>query len=434
MEKEEINKIEIRSEEVQEILGHVPSWIIRSGISVLFFVVFVLLIGSWFFKYPDIINSRITVTTKNPPAPITAKATGNIQELFVVDTQFVEKNKVIAIIENTADYEDVIKLKNKLKTINQTNFQDISFLNQNFILGELQQYYSTFSKQLKDYQNFIKLDYHNQKIKSVKKQIKDYRVYYNHLWKQKNILKKELKISKSQFNRDSLLYINKVYSKLDFEKSHQTYLQKKYSYEGARTSLANTNMQITQLEQQILDLKLQKEEQETQQTVNLAENLNNLQSQIANWEKMYLIISPIDGNVTFTKFWSANQNVQSGETVVTIVPKGKTNIIGKVSIPTTGVGKIKAGQVVNIKFDNFPYMEFGIIRGEINNISLVPEMTSEGVYYTAEIDMPDVLISNYGKQLKFSQEMTGTAEIITDDVRLLERFLQPLKSILKNNL
>lgn len=434
MEKEEINKIEIRSEEVQEILGHVPSWIIRSGISVLFLVVFVLLIGSWFFKYPDIIKSRITVTTKNPPAPITAKTTGNIQQLFVTDNQFVKKNKVVAIIENTADYEDIIRLKNVLKTINQTNFQNISDLNQTLKLGELQQYYSTFSKQLKDYQNFIKLDYHNQKIKSIKKQIKDYRVYYNHLWEQQNILKKELKISKSQFKRDSLLYVNKVYSKLDFEKSQQIYLQKKYSYQGAKTALANTNIQISQLDQQVLDLKLQKEEKKTQQSVNLAENLNNLQSQIANWEKKYLIISPIEGNVTFTKFWSANQNVQAGEVVVTIVPKGNANIIGKVSIPSAGVGKIETGQVVNIKLDNFPYMEFGMIRGKIKNISLVPQMTSEGAYYSAEIDIPDVLISNYGKHLKFSQEMTGTAEIITDDIRLLERFLQPLKSILKNNI
>ena len=38
MENEEldIDKIEIRSEEVQEILGATPSWIIRAGISVIF--------------------------------------------------------------------------------------------------------------------------------------------------------------------------------------------------------------------------------------------------------------------------------------------------------------------------------------------------------------------------------------------------------------
>lgn len=42
-------------------------------------------------------------------------------------------------------------------------------------------------------------------------------------------------------------------------------------------------------------------------------------------------------------------------------------------------------------------------------------------------------ISTYGKQLKFSQQMTGTAEILTDDVRLLERFFNPLKSVWKKN-
>ena len=44
-----------------------------------------------------------------------------------------------------------------------------------------------------------------------------------------------------------------------------------------------------------------------------------------------------------------------------------------------------------------------------------------------------MLAKHYGKTLKFSQEMTGTAEIITDDIRLLERFFNALKSIWKKN-
>jgi HlyD family secretion protein len=78
-------------------------------------------------------------------------------------------------------------------------------------------------------------------------------------------------------------------------------------------------------------------------------------------------------------------------------------------------------------------MEYGLLKCSINSISLIPTETSNGIMYTAEILMPDMLISNYGKQLKFSQEMTGTAEIITDDVRLLERFLNPIKSVWRKN-
>ncbi|HES59568.1 MAG TPA: HlyD family secretion protein, partial [Caldithrix sp.] len=63
----EIDKIEIRSDEVQEILGFIPHWIIRGGISVIFFIIILLFIGSWYFKYPDVISSNIIITTQNPP-------------------------------------------------------------------------------------------------------------------------------------------------------------------------------------------------------------------------------------------------------------------------------------------------------------------------------------------------------------------------------
>ncbi len=438
LQQEEINKIEIRSEEVQEILGHIPSWIIRAGISVIFIVIFAILTGSFFFKYPDIITAQIVVTTKNPPASLNARTNGKIQQLFVSDNQLIQQNTVLAILENTADYKDVKEVKNTIKKINKINLKNLSeldkALNKEFILGELQQSFSTFLSQLNNYINFIELDYYSEKIKSVKQQIKDYNLYYNRLWIQKNIQEKELKIAETQLERDKTLYNKGVYAKTDFEKAEKAYLQEKLLFENTKTTLVNTQMQINQIDQQILDLKLQKVQEENKQQIAIEEALQNLKSSIANWEKTYLIISPIQGKVTFIKFWSKNQNVTAGESVVTVVPDKEIEIIGKVKLLSAGSGKVKAGQDVNIKLDNFPYMEYGMIRAKVKSISLVPENTEQGAIYTAEIDMPDTLITNYGKKLQFTQEMTGTAEIITEDIKLIERFINPIKSLLKKNL
>jgi HlyD family secretion protein len=279
----------------------------------------------------------------------------------------------------------------------------------------------------------LELDYYNNKIESTEKQIKDFKIYYNRLWEQRNMKEQELKIAEMQFERDKKLFEKNVYSKSDYEKAEKTYLQEKLSFENIRSTLANTQMQINQLDQQILDLQLQKSKEEQSQVIALEESAQNLNTQIKQWKLRYLIIAPISGNVTFTKIWSENQNVQTGEIVATIIPNEATNIIGKVAIPSAGVGKVKEGQTVNIKLNNFPYMEFGILKGTIRNISLVPIQSENGAIYTAEVELSDSLISNYGKQLKFSQQMTGTAEIITDDLRLLERFFNPLKAIWKKN-
>ena len=54
-------EIELRSEEVQEIMGTVPSWIIRWGITVLFGVVLSLFVGSYFFRLPEVVEAEMTL-------------------------------------------------------------------------------------------------------------------------------------------------------------------------------------------------------------------------------------------------------------------------------------------------------------------------------------------------------------------------------------
>ena len=110
---------------------------------------------------------------------------------------------------------------------------------------------------------------------------------------------------------------------------------------------------------------------------------------------------------------------------MTIIPNGNPDIVGKLLLPMQGSGKVNKGQKVNVKLQNFPYMEYGMISGIINNISLVPNDS----HYYVEVVFPAGLKTNYGKTLQFSQNLQGSAEIITDDRRLLHRIIQPLRSI-----
>jgi len=427
----DISKIDIRSEEVHEILGATPHWIIRTGISIIFAVVIALLLGSWFFKYPDVITSQISLTTENPPASLQALTSGKITELFYIENQEVKRSSIIAIIENTANYKHIAYLSSVIDTIT-----DVRWLNNtlNLNLGELQTAYSAFSRLVKDFKIYHTLDYYKAKIRSVQQQKSDYNLYLNRIWEQRNIQERVLQLAAVQFERGKTMFSKGVYAKADYEEAEKTYLQQKLSLENIQTTIANTQMQINQLDQTILDLQLQDNKDSGSQSTAINEAINNLKSEILKWEKTYIVKSPIDGKVTFTKVWSKNQNVQAGEIVATIIPQHESRIIGKVKIPSQGMGKVKVKQVVNIKLDNFPYMEFGILRGKIKTISLIPTQTEQGSFYTAEIEIPIKMTSNYGKTLGFSQEMTGTAEIITDDVRLLERLFNPLKFIWKNNL
>ena len=55
-EKNNLDNIELRSEEVQEILEKVPHWMIRWGNVLFLALIVLLLVISWFVKYPDVIT------------------------------------------------------------------------------------------------------------------------------------------------------------------------------------------------------------------------------------------------------------------------------------------------------------------------------------------------------------------------------------------
>ena len=63
----DIEDIELKSEEIQEILSRPPHALIRWGITVFFMVISFLFIGGCFFSYSDNVEAGITITTENHP-------------------------------------------------------------------------------------------------------------------------------------------------------------------------------------------------------------------------------------------------------------------------------------------------------------------------------------------------------------------------------
>lgn len=321
MEENNTHKdIELRSEEVQEVMNHIPPSILRYGISVLFGILLVLLIGSAFFNYPESVDAEFTLTTQAPPIYITAKVTGSIEQLYVRNQQTIHKKDIIGIIQNTATTEDIFYLREKLKEWKAYGSPiqriDILFFNRIPELGDVQAFYSSC---LLAWNNYLQ------------------------------------------------------------------HMQEDRIYE---TSLLNS--------------------------------VASLQVALSEWEKNYLLFSPISGTVAFMQPWEANQTVESGETMFVIIPSDATKPIGKALLPMEGIGKVKIGQRAIIRFPAFPEQEFGFIEGTIVSISPVPD---QGGYYVLELSIPNNLKTNYAKELPLIKTIKGTASIVTKEKNLLERLL-----------
>ena len=423
---------ELRSEEVQEVLGWIPPWILRSGISVLFCIVIVLFVGSWFYKYPDIIEAPLVVTSHNPPVQINARVNGKIAQLLITDKQTVKASDYLAVIENPANINDVENLKKQLtvwqEMIRNGNFGFTSEeLNRKYELGDIQTSYLGFIRSAILYRQFADLNYYPQRIAAIKEQIVKQRQHHEKLQNQYEVVQQQYALAHRQYMRDSIMNANNFISDSEHDASHITFLQNRLSLESSRIALDNAEIQVNQLQQSILDLQLQELERQGQLQTEVKTGFDNLQNAFNTWELTYVLKTPVDGTVDVSRFWNVNQNIIAGETVFTIIPEASGQIVGRAQLPIAGSGKVSPGQAVNVRFLNFPDTEYGIVRGIVGNISIVPS----GDSYTLEIHFPNSLMTTYGSELPFYQEMYATAEIITEDLRLLERFFMPLKKIFR---
>ena len=430
----EINKQELHSEEIQELMGFIPKGIVRWGLTVIFVILAGIIIGSFFFKSPEIITAPLVLTTENPPVALLSKSTGKIERLFILDGRQVNVGTILALINNPTNYQDYLLLKAAISEGSDTITWDRQVLAVELpgqlTLGELQSSYSSFLKSRNNFRHYLKQNLIPQKIELLKKQIAKQQEYYQTQLRQRSIQTKDLILSVKAFDRDSLLFGKQATSESEYEKARQALLAKKSAFIGFEASLKNTESSILQMQVNTVELEMQYEKELAQFRLDLDESMQNLKNLVHQWEEKYIVSSPVNGKITYTSVWSENQEVKAGELIATIIPEGEMAIIAKAIVPTAGFGKVEVGQKVNIKLAGFPYMQFGMLKGRIRSVSLVPQEKG----YVAEIEMTEGMTSSYRENLKFIQQMDGTAEIITKDLRLIYRFINPLRALLDKGL
>ena len=425
MEKQEEKDIELRCEEVQEILTRPPHALVRWGITAFFSVLALFFIGGCFFKYPDVVSAQITVTTEHPPVWIVARGSGKIKEVYGKDRERIEAGKIIAVLENPAETEDVLLLEEALQDFCLTDscVHGILFP-EHLALGSIQAVYATFIKSLTDYRNFLSLDLYEQKIEATRKELQEYRNYIVHLKRQAELEKEQVRIAETVHSRENKLFGEGLTAQSDYEEAKQVFLNRQQGQEQMMTSLSSAKIQEAQLQQNILEIRMERSREANSLGTALKAAYNELQVSIEDWKMTYLFISPAGGILSYNNVWQKNQNVNSGDKVFSIVASQTGDIIGKIKLPVNGSGKVKPGQRVNISVTGYPYMEFGFLTGTVVSVSLLTDSDS---MYTVTVSLPQDLCTSYGKVLDFNGELTGTAEVMTDERSITGRLLETLR-------
>jgi hypothetical protein len=426
-----------RTEEVQQIIERMPTrfglWItviVLSLFSLMFFFGYVV-------RYPDVVVGQITINTHAAPIKLIANSNGKLHLNGLKSLTTVQENDIVAYIQNSGNLKNVEYLDSLIKRYNPTEdkiTELISKLPKNLALGELNSKYYAFVNSLQELTNYK----HDKLFEKQEASLQKIRIEQENAIQSSSLKVKtganSLKYMQKFHNRDSTLLSKKVVSEADFDKTEITYLNSKDNYQNAISTLINNRQQAQQTQSKIQETSIQKTEKEKELKLAVLSTYIDLQDNIKSWEQKYVFRAPFSGKVQFLKFWTNNQFVQSGEPVFTVIPKSD-RAIGQLILPIQGAGKVKKGQEVIVKLEDYPYMEYGSIKGKVQSISLTTNTTKteKGDFetYMITIDFPQQLKTNYGTVLDFKFEAKGTAEIITNDRRLIQRLFDNLKYILK---
>jgi HlyD family secretion protein len=416
----------VRSDEMAEILGTPPRSIIRYGITVIGSIIVMIVVGSAFIKYPDIIAAPITITTQFPPEMLIARVSGKPMAILVKDKQAVTPNQVIAVMQNSASYADIMQVRQLCLRINPTAEEVISAaFPQNLNLGEIQTSYNELLKVISQYKLFTVQQYYPKKEKALVAEINGYRKYQKKLENQQGIAAQDYHLTLKQLRRDSLLLSQKVIAPADYEKTESAMLSKRSSVAQMGISSTNAEIELAKLSQSLTELRLEASSKQHEFEDNLLSLFNQLNSALAQWEEKYVLMAKRGGTLSYLKVWSTNQEVRAGETLFAIIPRNQGPIIGRASLSKASIGKVAEGQGVNIKLSGYPNQEYGSLKGKILKISLAPGDS----IYAATISIPQNLTTTYRRKLRLRGELAGTAEISTDELSILARIWAPLKYI-----
>ncbi len=418
-------------EEVEALLGPPPGGLLRWGMGMLagFFVL--LLVLAWLVRYPDVLQAPVILTTEDTPLRMKALQSGSVQ-LLVVDGEEVEVGQRLAVLQTAAQLEDVLQLENWLA--NQAGVNDVRGVLEQTVpkglrLGEVQAEFSAFRQKWAQVVFAVSKNQIAQKIAMLEIQQYQLQALQQMLQTQVTTLKEELVLSEEQFRRTRELFEKEAMSQIEADAAERNFLQTRRQLEALQTQLAQNDLRQSELQLQMLDLRQAEQTQFADLWQTLQTTRQNLQAALDLWKMNHLFIAPVAGEVTLTEVQQSGDFVQQDQVVFTLLRQATPpTIVGKARLPVVGAGKVEVGDTVNIQLADFPYREFGQLRGEVTQIAPIVE---DGAYELT-IAVPQNLETTYGQVLQFKQEMQGRAEVVTEKRRLLARIVDRGKSLLKN--
>lgn len=423
--------------EVTDLIEIPPSWLLRSGITMVAIVLISILSMSAFISYPEKIIAIGTLSSKTPPIEIISNSEGYIQDIFIKDQENVQSGTTILAIKNTAKPEDISRLQswiNVYKEIDSPNQFKTLKIPQELQLGIIQQGYASLVLKYQEFQQHLRDGTILQQSHTIKEEIQKIKSLNNSHKKEKELYTAELELQKKEHGRNKILIEKGAISQLEFEQSQTALLQKERQFESLENTAIQNSIRIEQLNLENQKLLGDRRRLLRNYDFQLAEIISKLEVAFEDWSENYEMKAPIEGELSFATEIKLNKFLQKGQLIGHIIPMTYNETYVSIKAPITNAGKLEVGQKVILKFDAFPYKEFGIIETGLTEITKVPQFNEQNEpYYELKASLKEPLFTDFGNEIPYKPDLMVGVEIITQDKTILQRIFQQLLSLIQHS-
>ncbi len=407
-------------EKERKIKASIPQYLIRQGYLIILLCAGILFALIYFIEFKETINGEIIITSEVMPQDIITRQSGKLN-LLKREGETVERGQIVAFIESDARLQDVVQLKKNVLNSDFTKVVNDYGLQLGVVSSSLQQ----LNESIREQQLFLRTDQTNALVASKDREINLLHQRIQLLTEQHDLLKKDKDLSESRKLIDEELRQDSIISQRELELSVEKFLGKSFTEIDTRGSINEFQVQIERLEQEKIDLKMKYQTTKAALQTAVLNEKEELLDAIEQWEQKYILRSEIEGVCVLNDLMTDKEFIEQGVKVMTITPNQAGETLGIMQLPTYNSSKVKVGFPVNVRFDNYPFREFGIVKGEIQSIAGIP---NDSRRYNVRIIFPEGVSSTYGIDFSFRQLMSGNAEIVTGRYSILERAWQQLKS------
>jgi len=421
--EEELNS---KSESIQDIIGTNPPAIVRWGNTFMFFICAILISLCWLIKYPDTILSQVTIKTNVNPKPVTAKFDGKLIKLLITDGQIVKRGQHLAYLEGLANVEDIMALEKNLSRIDSfiisnqwDGIKTVDFI-KFYRYGEIQNPFESFFISLQTLHAYWNGNIITGKKSLIQNEIKTISNLNSNLTEQEKELQKDVKLAEEEYKTNLNLFFDSVIPLAELQKIESKYIAKKLLYKQLQSNILNNNNSHYTTTKQLIDINDNIE----QEKLNFIKQFNMLKNEIANWKHQYILTASDNGKISFAGSIEEFQSVTKGQDIFYVMPEN-ISYLGEIYLDQYNLGKVESGQTVIIKLKSYPFEEYGVVKGIIDNISEI-DINKQ---YLVKVKLPEGITTNLHKKLKFRFGMLGDAEIITKNTKVIDKVIYKLKRV-----